>query len=141
MYMRSPLPHAPANWRSMNVATPQSVPLGVNASAGINRSTAASTNAASGEVRNVYECTAGGGAVEGGADCGIGAASAGTLAAAPVAPMAPRPFRNLRRAGWSDMAPPNLAKLRRNALQHDDMDDLRGSREGAELHASSFKTL
>jgi hypothetical protein len=37
----------------MKIATPHAVPLGVSSSAGIKRSTAASTNATSGGMRNV----------------------------------------------------------------------------------------
>ena len=49
-----------------------------HSSAGINRSTAASTNAASGGVKNVYECANGGTAAAAGTAWGIAATSAGT---------------------------------------------------------------
>src|SRR5262245_3053674 len=82
----------------MNTATPHSVPLGLRLSAGMNLSTAASTNAASGAERKVYP---GEGEVLGVGPrpaCGSAgsATPAGAIAATLLAPTAPRFFRKVR---------------------------------------------
>src|SRR5215468_10981115 len=54
MYSASALPYGPASCRSMKTAHPASLPPGVCGSGGINRSTSASTAAASSAVKYVH---------------------------------------------------------------------------------------
>src|SRR6476659_8698995 len=88
----------------MKTATPQSVPPGVRSSVGINRSAAASINAASGAVKNVYACETAasddGAAAAAGRVC-ASALSTATAAAIPVAPTVPTVLRKSRRFGCS----------------------------------------